>query len=169
MPRQPQWFQHVPSAIAALGEFPAPIVDRAGLEKLLHVSRRDAIRLLHRFGGYQAGRTFWIGREDLVQALQSVLTHDAYQFESRRRQRLADDLESTRLDLRARRVKLPVGPESALRASLPSGLRIARPGVLEVEFASAEELLGRLYELVQTAAGDLEAFEVLLSGTEAGP
>jgi hypothetical protein len=106
MPRQPQWFQHVPQALEQLRELPAPALDRAALEKLLHVSRRAAIRLLHRFGGYQAGRTFLIGREELAQALNAVSADEAYVLESRRRQRLSDDLENTRRDLRARQVKL---------------------------------------------------------------
>ena len=163
MPRQPQWFQHVPQALEQLRELPAPAVDRAALEKLLHVSRRAAIRLLHRFGGYQAGRTFLIGREELAQALESVLADPAYQFESRRRHRLSDDLENTRRDLRARQVKLPVAPDPRPGSSLPSGLRIVRPGVLQVEFANGEELLGRLFELVRMAGEDLETFEDLVS------
>jgi hypothetical protein len=42
-------------------------------------------------------------------------------------------------------------------------MRLVRPGVLEVEFGNGEELLGRLYELVRTAAGDLEGFERIIS------
>ena len=64
-----------------------------------------------------------------------------------------------REDLQARRVKLPVSAADPGRgSSLPPGIRVARPGVLEVEFESAEDLLGRLYELVRMAAGDLESF-----------
>ena len=166
MPRQPQWFQHVPQALEQLRELPAPALDRAALEKLLHVSRRAAIRLLHRFGGYQAGRTFLIGRDELIQALESVLADPAYQFESRRRHRLSDDLENTRRDLRSRQVKLPVAPDPKPGASLPSDMRLVRPGVLEVQFASAEDLLGRLYELVRIAGEDLEAFDAVLYGTQ---
>jgi hypothetical protein len=169
MPRQPQWFQHVPQALEQLRELPAPALDRAALEKLLHVSRRAAIRLFHRFGGYQAGRTFLIGREELAQALNAVSADEAYVLESRRRQRLSDDLENTRRDLRARQVKLPPAPEPAPAASLPSGLRIVRPGVLEVTFASPEDLLGRLYDLVQVAGRDLEDFAALLSGATLRP
>lgn len=62
--------------------FPAPVVDRASLETLLHVSRRDTIRLLHRFGGYQAGRTFLIGRPQLAHALEAVLKDEPYHLES---------------------------------------------------------------------------------------
>ncbi len=162
MPRPPQWFQYLPNAIETLKKFPAPVVDRASLERLLHVSRRDAIRLLHRFGGYQAGHTFLVGRDELIQALEAVLTEEAYHFERRRRQRLSDNLEVTRGDLRARLVKLPVALQPTPGTCLPSGLRIVRPGLLEVEFASAEELLARLYELVQLASEDLENFETLL-------
>ena len=72
MPRSPQWFHQLASALAQLQTFPAPVVDRASLEKLLKVSRRSAIRLLHAFGGYQAGRTFLIRREDLIAALERV-------------------------------------------------------------------------------------------------
>lgn len=162
MPRSPQWFQDVPTALQQLREVSAPVVDRAGLEKLLRVSRRDAIRLLHRFGGYQAGRTFLIGREDLIRALKGIQAGETFAYESRRRQRLVDDFEDVRRDLRARQVKLPVTATPASGASLPSGMRITRPGVLEVEFTTGEDLLARLYKLVRIAGDDLESFDNLL-------
>ena len=164
MPRQPQWFQYVPDALVTLSLLSTPVVDRACLEKLLHVSRRDAIRLLHRFGGYQAGRTFLVSCDTLRQSLEAVLGDESFQFESRRRQRLSDDLESTRRDLRSRQVKLPVAsPPLIKESSLPAGIRLSRPGVLEVEFATANELLARLYELVQLAGLDLDGFEALIT------
>jgi hypothetical protein len=165
MPHQPQWFQHVPSAIDQIRRFPGPVLDRSSLEKMLHVSRREAIRLLHRFGGYQAGRMFLIGREDLLQALEAVSNDDAFRHETRRRQRLSDDLENTRRDLQSRQVKLPVARESFSDTSLPSGIRIVQSGVLQVEFCSAEDLLGRLYELVQTAGHDFNGFSQLVNPT----
>jgi hypothetical protein len=164
MPSPPLWFQHVASALEALGELPFPVVDRAGVEKLLRVSRRTAIRLLHDFGGYQAGKTFLIGREELIAALESVRAGEPFQQEGRRRRRLEDDLDQSRRSLRARHVKLPVAVDPGSGSSLPSGLRIVRSGVLEVEFASAEDLLGRLYELVRIAGQDLEAFDAVLHG-----
>ena len=63
---------------------------------------------------------------------------------------------------RARQVKLPLAAEPRPAASLPAGIQVVRAGVLEVEFASGEELLGRLYELVRMAGEDLEQFECLL-------
>jgi hypothetical protein len=76
------------------------------------------------------------------------LADEAYQFENRRRQQLSENLESTHRDLRARQSNLPVSLEPTAKASLPSGIRIARSGMLEVEFASGEELLARWFELV---------------------
>ena len=169
MPSPPQWFQHVDSALEALRAFPGPLVDRAGLEQLLRVSRRTAIRLMNHFGGYQAGKTFLIDRQDLIAALESVRAGESFQQEGRRRRRLEDDLDQIRRSLRARQVKLPVAPDPQPCSSLPSGLRVVRPGVLEVEFASAEELLGLLYELVRLAGEDLEQFECLLADPETRP
>src|SRR4051794_37192801 len=113
MPRSPEWFQHIPAALKALRVFSAPVVDRASLEKLLHVSRRSAVRLMSTFGGYQTGRTFLIGRDNLIHAMEAVLADEAYRFESQRRQRLSEYLDRTRQDLRALQVKLPVAPEPA--------------------------------------------------------
>lgn len=159
MPPRPQWFHSVAPALKALQASPALVVDRAGLEKLFGVSPRTAVRLMNQFGGYQSGKTFLISRVELIRALEALQTDGAFAYESRRRQRLVEDLESVRRDLRSRQVKLPVVPEPAASASLPSGMRISRPGVLEVEFGSAEDLLGRLYELVRLAGEDLKEFE----------
>src|SRR5215207_2498903 len=151
MPRPPQWFHQLAGSLAQLKTFPAPVVDRASLETMLLISRRSAIRLLHEFGGYQVGRTFLISRVDLIAALERVQNGETFSHEVRRRIRLAEDLERTRRDWRARQVKLPVAAEPRQAASLPAGLRIVRAGVLEVEFGSGGELLGRLYDLVRIA------------------
>jgi hypothetical protein len=139
-------------------------VDRAGLEKLFGVSPRTAVRLMNRFGGYQTGKTFLIGREELIAALESLQADETFGQELRRRRRVAEDLERTREDLKARQVKLPVSAamDPARGSSLPSGIRVSRPGVLEVEFAGVEDLLGRLWELVQMAGRDLPALTAAL-------
>src|SRR5215212_10410866 len=111
MPTHPQWFLQLESALEALRASSALVIDRAGLEKLFGVSPRTAVRLMNRFGGYQSGKTFLIGREDLIRALEGIQTDEAFAFESRRRQRLIEDLENVRRNLRSRHVKLPVAPE----------------------------------------------------------
>jgi hypothetical protein len=47
-------------------------VDRAVIEQIFGLKRRQAIELLHQFGGYQAGRTFLLDRVRLLEALRSL-------------------------------------------------------------------------------------------------
>ncbi len=161
MPARPSWFHQVAAALEALRASSALVVDRAGIEKLFGVSPRTAVRMMNWFGGYQAGKTFLIGRQDLIAALESLEADETFGQELRRPQRVSEDLERMREDLKARQVKLPVSPaaDPGRASSLPSGIRVVRPGVLEVEFASAEDLLGRLWELVQLAGRNLDVFD----------
>jgi hypothetical protein len=164
MPSRPQWFHQVADAEEALRASSALVIDRTGIEKLFRVSPRTAVRLMNRFGGYQAGKTFLIGRLELIAALESLQAGETFEHELRRRRRVSEDLERTRQDLKARQVKLPVSaadPRGA--ASLPRGMQVVRRGVLEVEFDSAENLLARLFELVQMASHDLPGFSETLA------
>jgi hypothetical protein len=156
MPRKAEWLQYVTSAIEQLHAFPAPVIDRATLEKLLQVHRRDAIRLMHRFGGYQTSRTFLIGRLALLQQLESIARGEPYQNEMKRRQKLQSSLKPRKTILAARDVwdrKL---------AELPPGTRF-KSGILEIEFQNAEQLLERLFELAQAIHNDYEQFEALIT------
>jgi hypothetical protein len=72
MPSRPQWFQQVEGVLQALRASSALVVDRAGLQKLFGVSPRTAVRLMNQCGGCQSGKTFLIGREDLIRALEAV-------------------------------------------------------------------------------------------------
>lgn len=134
-----------------IGTFPAPVVDRAGLETLLHVSRRAAIRLMHRFGGYQAGRTFLIAREDLARQLEAIRDGDNYQWESRRRERLDRALQKRIV------IQVTSGVKDRTLLNLPSGVELERRK-LEIRFESTEELLRRLFEFSQAISGDYESF-----------
>ena len=165
MSRPPQWYSNVPRALSELDQLKMSVLDRATLERLLGLSRRGAIRLLHRLGGYQAGRTFLIERQVLINALERLRFDGAFERETRRRQRLDQTLAALRSDLRARRHELPVPPEahSAHMARLPSGVRLA-PGHLEVDFKSPEELLAHLFALAQAAAHDFAEFSRAAGG-----
>jgi hypothetical protein len=156
MPRKPEWLQNVTSAIQELHAFPAPVVDRATLEKLLNVRRREAIRLMHRFGGYQTSRTFLVDRLELMNQLEAIQRGETHQAEMQRRQRLDASLKP--------RKTIPVTPDvwKLKLAELPQGTRF-RPGLLEIEFQTADQLLGRLFELAQALHNDYEQFETLIS------
>jgi hypothetical protein len=133
------------------------------IENLLRVNRRDAIRLLHRFGGYQAGRTFLVGRDDLIAQLEEISKSDGYDREARRRTRLADELARTRRDLAARRVVIPTtaGIQERRVSDLPAGIQL-RPGRLEIDFGGTEDLLRLLMELAQAIANDYSTFREAL-------
>lgn len=59
MPANPAWLLKIPQIIAMLESIDVPVVDRAMVERLFGLQRRQAIELLHRLGGYQAGEPFW--------------------------------------------------------------------------------------------------------------
>ena len=156
MPRKPEWLQNVTGAIEQLQSFPAPVIDRRTLEKLLQVRRREAIRLMHRFGGYQASRTFLLDRQVLLKQLQAIEGGETYQAEKKRIQRLQSSLKP--------RKAITASPDVWERrlAELPAGTRF-RPGILEIEFQNAEQLLERLFELAQAIHNDYDTFEDLLT------
>ena len=156
MPRQPQWYQRIPDALQALDRIAAPVVDRQGLEQLLGLGRRDAIRLMHRLGGYQCGRTFLIDRDILRDRLRSVAAGDTWRWEMRRRLRLAEDIDAARSSWKAQTVAVPVPP---LRSEgLPASVRLV-PGRLEIDFQGSVDLLTKLVQLTRELSRDLERFQ----------
>ena len=106
---------------------------------------------MHRFGGYQAGRTFLIGREDLLRQLEEIGDGDNYQWESRRRERLDKALQ--------KRIVIPVTSTAKDRnlLNLPSGVELERRR-LEIRFESTEELLRQLFEFSQVISNDYDSF-----------
>ena len=156
MPRRPQWFLQVPQALAALKEFPAPVVDRTGLQGLLGVGRRDAVRLMHRLGGYRCGGALLIGKEDLLRALEAISNGDTWQWEIRRREKVAERLSEIRQEWAGRQIVIPRAHEG-----LPDTIRLA-PHRLEVRFDDALDLLGQLLRLTQAMSSDYANFERLL-------
>jgi hypothetical protein len=161
MPRQAEWFQQIPAALEALEKLTTPVIDRAMLECLLRIHRRAAIRLMHRFGGYQAGKTFLISRPTLIRQLKRVAVSNAYLIETARRERLSAELDRSRRLSFARRVRIdpPSNMRERLLKDLPVGIHL-KPGELRIEFSDAEDLLRRLYELSQAMVHDFERFRV---------
>ena len=88
MPAKAPWLLHIPDIIAMLESFDVPVVDRAVIEHLFGLRRRRAIELLHRFGGYQAGRTFLVDRRVLIEHLRRLAEGEEFQVERRRKERL---------------------------------------------------------------------------------
>jgi hypothetical protein len=136
-----------------------PVVDRAIIERLFGLRRRRAIELLHRFGGYKAGRTFLVDRHLLIEHLRRLADGEEFQQERQRKERLGHTVDQLRRHQTAARVKISVQPDVFSRklAELSAGVALG-PGHLHIEFSGTEDLLSKLYELSQAASNDFDRF-----------
>ena len=162
MPAKAAWLLKIPEIVSLLESFVVPVVDRAIIERLFGLRRRRAIEFLHRFGGYQAGRTFLIDRKILIEQLQRLAEGDEFQVESQRKERLDDQIDQLRRNQAAKRVRIPVEPVVLSRtvAGLSAGVALA-PGHLHITFTGTEDLLFKLYELSQVASNDFDRFRAV--------
>lgn len=160
MPRKPEWIEQLPSALEELRAFPAPVVDRAVLGRVLRIERRTAIRLMHLVGGWQSGRTFLIDRLVLIGKLGELARGADVTAERGRRARFSEELERTRRLAAGRKARIETGAgvRERLIADLPAGIRL-QPGELRIAFSGAEDLLRHLYELSQAMVNDFARFQ----------
>jgi hypothetical protein len=160
MASKPSWLQHVPEIRAMLAEVTLPVVDRAMIERLFGLGRREAIELLHQLGGYQAGRTFLVERVKLIEALDAIAAGGEYRREEARRVKLTAALARFQRSRRAAQVRIPVTPDvfGTRVSTLPEAVHL-KPGRLEVEFSGCEDLLAKLFTLAQAAANDFAEFQ----------
>jgi hypothetical protein len=160
MPRHTEWIQHIPHALSELHTLPCPTIDRRTVQLLFHVSPRQAVRILSALGCYTAGKSLLIERRDLIAKLECLSTSAAVRQEQTRHQRVSRHLEHYRRDQHARQKRIPVQPQALPRciASLPSDVSLQR-GNLHIRFASAEDLLAKLFSLAQAISSDYAAFE----------
>jgi hypothetical protein len=110
---------------------------------------------MHRFGGYQAGKTFLVDRASLFGQLEALEAGGEFRQEGARRRRLSENLEQAQAALRAKAVPIPA-PRAAL--DLPPGVQI-RPGELRIQFQGTEDLLRQLLELAMAIQDDYGRFD----------
>ena len=160
MPRRTEWIHRLTAALDELRSLPSPTIDRRTVESLFGVSPRQALRILSTLGCYTAGKSLLIERLDLIRKLESISTTDEVRFEHTRHARVSDHLERYRKEQSARNRQITVPPESvsARMASLPAGVQLY-PGMLQIQFTNAEDLLGKLFTLGQAISNDYSAFE----------
>ena len=160
MPARATWLLRVPEILRELSALEAPVLDRAAFERLFGVRRRRAIQLLDSFGGYQAGRTFLVDRQELIGQLAGIGQGGEFRQERRRRLRLAETLDNLRRLRQAAEVRIPAGEEAWQRRlqNLPAGIHL-QPGLLQIEFDRPLDLLTKLFELSQAISNDFEKFE----------
>ena len=167
MPAIALWLLQIPEILALLETFDVPVVDRAIIERVFGLRRRRAIELLHRFGGYQAGRTFLIDRRLLIEQLRRLADGEELQREIRRRERLGDTVDQLRRQQTAACVKISVPPDVFSRklADLPPGVAL-EAGHLHIAFSGTQDLLGKLFELSQAASNDFDRFRAAAEPAE---
>jgi hypothetical protein len=159
MPANPLWLLQIPEIVSLLETFDVPVVDRAIVERLFRLRRRQAIELLHRFGGYQAGRTFLVDRHLLIEQLRRLGDGEEFRKESQRKERLDHAVDQLRRHRTAVRVKVAVQPDVLSRklTDLSPGVAL-EVGHLHIAFSGTEDLLGKLFELSQAASNDFDRF-----------
>jgi hypothetical protein len=164
MPAKPMWFLRLPQILEELNRLESPVLDRALVERLFGVRRRQAITLMHQFSGYQTGKAFLLDRLQLIRTLAQLRDHDDFHRERARKQRLVDSLNELRQFRSSVRVAIPapVASNASLNAALPPGVDLG-PGLLAVRFTTPEELLGTLFLLAQNIAADFEHFRQISS------
>jgi len=159
MPAKPVWLLKIPEIVAMLESFNVPVVDRASVERLFGLRRRQAIELLHRVGGYQAGKTFLVDRHVLIEKLRRLADGEEFERERRRKERLDGAIDELRRHQAAVRVKIAVPRDVFDRrlADLSAGVEL-EPGHLHIAFSGTEDLLSKMYELSQAANNDYDRF-----------
>ena len=131
------------------------------VEQLFQLSRRQALRLMVEVQPHHPGRATQLERGALLAYLDGLLARRPVQGEIERRRQLRASLTALEREAAARTTPvLPAPPSPAL--ALPEGVALLAPGRLEIRFASAEELLGRVLALAERAAGDFPSFKTCL-------
>jgi hypothetical protein len=155
VPRQSEWYQHLPAALDTLRALPCPVVDRAAIETLFHLGRRQAIRFLARFGGYQSGKAYLLDRVELIRQLEFLLDDPGFHQDRVRRRRVAAMAGELQKDWAARQIPISP-PQIRVRGfeDLPEAVRL-EDGRLEIRFTTQEELLTHLLALTQALAREL--------------
>lgn len=158
MPDLPTWYPRAAGILKDLRSTQVPLIDRFTVERLFGLSRRQSIRIMHQFGGYQIGRTFLIHRGQMIAALEGVLRGERLPAFVARKRRVWRDLETERTRVKAQAVEIPgvdAQRPAALR-NLPLGVRL-EPGELRIQFDQPVDLLQKLYALAQALASDYES------------
>jgi hypothetical protein len=169
VPAKSSWLQRVPEIIETISAMDVPVVDRAICERLFGVRRRRAIDLMQRFGGYRSGNTILLDRTDLIRQLQVIGSRPEVLWEQQRKAKLSDRLQDLRRYRIAEQVVIRGAKEvqPVVLRRLPTGVAL-RPGELTVHYGNLQELLSRLYDLAQAAAGDFEWFSDIIDAAGKG-
>jgi hypothetical protein len=159
VPAQPAWFHRLEEILEELRVLEISHLDRLAVQKLFGVHERRARQIMAGLPALRVGNAVAVERHALITRLENTVVGDRFQWEMTRRARLVDDLDRTRRQLAARRVRIPAAADVRDRSvrELGGGIDL-RPGELRIEFYGAEDLAAKLFEVSQAMANDWQAF-----------
>lgn len=154
MPAQPFWMQRISEILATAKASQVPFLDRAAVENLFALRKRQAIRVMHLIGGYHIGKAFVVGRPELLTWLQKIAASPKARWSEAARERLEVSIEEARSLLdRNRKFMVSADARSRKLDGLPPTVHL-RPGELRIEFFGLEDLSRQLFELGMAMAND---------------
>jgi hypothetical protein len=163
MPANPQWYHRLPEIKLAISAAKIRLLDRAAVETFFNVSRRQAIRILARFGRPQHGKEQRVLTERVLAWLDELERGDGFATDRERRRRVREAVLEARTMVEARKVSfrpVPSPTERPTIKNLPAGVEIA-PGELRVTFDEPQALLEKLFALSKAIAADFLTFEAI--------
>ena len=159
MPYQPAWFHRLDEILETLRGMESSHLDRLAVQKLFAVRERRARQLMAGLPGLRAGNAFAVLRPALIARLEETASGGLFQWEVNRRTRVVEELDRTRRQLAARRIRIPAAADARdIRVEDLAGRMELKPGALRIEFYGAEDLAAKLFDLSQAMANDWQAF-----------
>src|ERR1035437_1213261 len=159
MPSQPAWFHRLDEILDTLRGMESSHLDRLAVQKLFGVRERRARQLMAGLPRLRAGNASAGLRPALIARLEDTAKRGLFQWEVTRRARVVEELDRTRRQMAARRVRIPAAPDVEERRLRDlSGDIVLKPGELRIEFYGAEDLAAKLLELSKAMANDWSAF-----------
>jgi hypothetical protein len=158
----PTWHARAAEIRSAIEALSAPVIDRASIEKIFGLRRRQALRLMTSLKGHKVGCAYVVDRAHLLSELSDLMRSRGVRREQQRKRHILDTLSTLQQEATARTTRIPM-PAPVLH-NLPEGILLTRPGEISVAFRSPEELLSRVLALSEAAARDYAKFARVLSG-----
>jgi hypothetical protein len=172
MPGRPLWYARLHEIRTALARSQAPVLDRAAIERLFGLKRRQAINLMSHFEGYLSGRHWLISRQKILDQLDRVANAPGYGKQLRAKRNLSayvETVKAARIELE-RPIQEPDQDQwpQPTNSPLPMGVVCPRPGRMVIDYENVDALLATLNALALAAVADFAEFSEAVLGEE-GP
>lgn len=171
MPGKPIWYDRINEIHDALERSKAPVLDRAAIERLFGLKRRQAINLMARFKGFLSGRHWLVHRQNVLDELVRIAHEPGYGRQIRARRKLSsyvEEVKARRVEF-ARPIAAPTENLVVKGEKLPAGVYCPRPGQMVLEYASVDALLAEINALAMAAVNDFAGFSEAVLGEEREP